>query len=264
MGKILLTSRRLAQYIVHMQREQALLTELGRHLRSAREAAGLTLSGLARKADVARRTLTEAEAGRANLTILKLARLSHALRVPLARLCDLSVGAVQAERVALVGLRGAGKSSVGRALALELEVPFVELDERVERLAGMTLAELFDLRGASTYRRLEREALEAVLAEGGRQVIAAGGSIVQDEDTFARLREACRTVWLRATPEEHLTRVVAQGDPRPMAGRPRAMDELREILADREPSYARCDATVETSGRDARAVTAEVAAWFGR
>lgn len=241
-----------------MASDQALLNELGRRLRGAREAAGLSVSDLARRSGISRRTVTEVEAGRANPSILKLSCLARALRTPLGQLCDLPLGVFRGERVALVGLRGAGKSTVGRQIALAMEAPFVELDERVERLAGMSLAELFDLRGAGTYRRLQREALEEVLAEGQRQVIATGGSIVQDEETFARLREACRTVWLRATPEEHLARVLDQGDRRPSAGRPRAMEELREILASREPSYGLCEKTVETAGREPDEVVGEV------
>jgi XRE family transcriptional regulator, aerobic/anaerobic benzoate catabolism transcriptional regulator len=246
-----------------MAREQALLTELGRRLRSSREGGGWSVSEVARRAGVSRRTLTEAEAGRANLTVLMLARLARVLRAPLGELCDLPLGAVQGERLALVGLRGAGKSTVGRQVALALEVPLVELDARVEALAGMTLSELFDLRGASTYRRLEREALEEVLSEGQRVVLVAGGSIVQDAANFARLREAARTVWLRASPEEHLTRVLDQGDGRPSAGRPRAMEELRDILARRGPLYALCDLEVDTSGRAPDEVVAEVLAWWG-
>jgi len=243
-----------------MRTEQALLTELGQRLRTAREAAGLSGAELARRAEVSRRTVTEAEAGRANLSVLKLARLARVLRAPLAELCDLPLGALRGERLALVGLRGAGKSTVGRQVALALEAPFVELDERVEALAGMSLAELFDLRGAETYRRLEREALEEVLSEGGRQVIATGGSIVQDDGTFSRLREACHTVWLRATPEEHLERVLDQGDRRPTEGRPRAMEELREILGRRAPRYALCERAVDTSDRAPEQVAHEVLA----
>lgn len=236
---------------------QALLQQLGQRIRDARQEAGLTVSDLARAAGLSRRHVAEAEAGRANLTILKLAQLAEALHVPLGGLCDLRTSPAP-ERVALVGLRGAGKTTVGRHLALEREVPFIELDQRVEELAGMALAELFDLHGEETYRSLEREALEHVLASSSRSVIAAGGSIVTSPATFARLREACRTVWLTAEPEDHLARVLHQGDGRPMEGRPRAMDELRAILERRSPLYAACDIRVDTSGKEPDEVAREV------
>ena len=245
-----------------MVRSQAILAELGRRLRGARGEVGLSVSELARRAELSRRYVTEAEAGRANLSVLKLARLAATLGRPLRELCDLPLATSGNERVALVGLRGAGKSTLGRRLALTLEVPFVELDERVEELAGMTLAELFDLRGVGTYRSLERDALEQVLSEGQRQVIATGGSIVTSAETFARLRESCRTLWLSATPDEHLARVLEQGDRRPMQGRPRAAEELREILEQRQPSYALCEKTIDSAGRAPEAVLAEALEWL--
>lgn len=238
---------------------QALLLELGRRLRQARQGARLNVSELAREAGLSRRYVTEAEAGRANPTIEKLAALARALRVPLRDLCDLEPGPGQrGERVALVGLRGAGKTTVGRRLALALEAPFVELDRRVEELAGMPLGELFDLEGVDTFRRLEREALERVLAEGSRLVLATSGSIVDSRESFERLRGACHTVWLTAAPEEHLERVLAQGDRRPVQGHPRALEELRDLLARREARYAECELTVSTSGRGIDAVVQEV------
>lgn len=235
-----------------------LLLALGQRLRRAREAAGLSVAELARRARVSRRHVTEAEAGRANLTLLKLADLALPLGVSLAHLCDLPLSA-RGERYALIGLRGAGKTTVGKLLARELEARFVELDERVEARAGLSLAELFDLHGVEAYRRHERAALEEVLAEGQRLVLATGGSLVTSEETFARLRAACRTVWLRAQPEVHLARVAGQGDGRPMAGRPRALEELRAILARRAPLYALADVTVDTDERPAAEVAAEVA-----
>ena len=223
----------------------------------------VTVTELAERAGLSRRYVTEAEAGRANLTVLKLARIASALRLPLGDLCDLPEFGPPTERVALVGLRGAGKSTVGRLLAKELEVPFVELDERVERRAGLSLAAIFDLQGVETYRRYEREALEEVLSEGQRQVIATGGSIVTSDATYARLRESCRTVWLQAAPEEHLQRVLDQGDHRPVEGHPRALDELREILERRGGLYALADRRIRTSERTPEDVVGDLTERLG-
>jgi XRE family transcriptional regulator, aerobic/anaerobic benzoate catabolism transcriptional regulator len=237
-----------------------LLRRFGERLRLARLDSGLSLAELARRAGLSRRYATETEAGRANPSLLKLAQLAGALGLPLRELCDLPTRSYRGERLALVGLRGAGKSTVGQLLAHALEAPFVELDRRVEEHAGMSLAELFDLHGAERFHQLEAAALEQVLGEADRLVLATGGSIVADRTTFARLRETCRTVWLRAEPEEHLARVLAQGDRRPMRDRPRAMEELRELLARRAPEYGRCELTVETTGRTVDEVVREVLA----
>lgn len=227
---------------------QRILDELGSRLRAARARSELSVSDLAREAGVSRRYVTEAEAGRANLSIVKLAELSHALGVPLADLCAVPL-ARTLERVALVGLRGAGKSTIGPRLAAELDAPFVELDRRVEEAAGMALAEIFNVHGEAGFHRFESEALERLLAEGERVVLAAGGSIVASPQSFRRLLASCRTVWLRAQPAEHLQRVRDQGDLRPMQDRPRAMLELQALLAAREPDYRRCEIAVETSAR---------------
>ncbi len=229
---------------------QDFLEELGRRLRAARERAGKSLRETAEEAGLSRRYLTEAEAGRANPSAWVLARLCRALRLPLGELLDIPWRSAAEERLALVGLRGAGKSTVGRHLARALEVPFVELDQRVEELAGLSLGALFELHGPEAFQRLEGEALEGVLAEGERLVLATGGSLVTHARTFARLRATCRTVWLSARPEEHFRRVRAQGDRRPMLGRPRAMEELETLLAQRAPLYASCDHHVDTSGRE--------------
>lgn len=246
---------------------QASLARLGARLRALREERGLALAELARQAGVSRRYLTEAEAGRANPTVLVLERLAAALGMqPAALLAPLDAERATGagERIALLGLRGAGKTSVGRLLARELEVPFVELDQRVEELAGLPLAELFDLRGPEAFERFEAEALERVLAEGHRLVLATGGSLVMHARTFARLCATCRTVWLRAEPEEHFARVLGQGDRRPMRARPRAMEELRGLLEERAGLYARCELTLATSGRTPEELARELARRFGR
>lgn len=238
-----------------MSGTQAFLGRLGQRLRGLREEAGLTVTELARQAGLSRRFLTETEAGRANPSVASLVRLAEALGATPAGLLPEALER-RSERLALLGLRGAGKSTVGKALALALEVPFVELDRRVEERSGLQLGELFDLHGPEGFRRHEAEALEEVLAEGDRMVIATGGSLVTHGATFQRLRATCRTVWLRAEPEEHFARVVAQGDRRPIEARPRAMEELRGILAAREPLYGRCELELSTSGRAAEAVVA--------
>ncbi len=245
--------------MAHPMDRQGFLDQLGRRLRRAREERGLALAEVARRAGVSRRTLTEAEAGRANPSAIVLARLAEALDRPLAWLMDVPLGVRRPnERIALVGLRGAGKSTVGRKLARELEVPFVELDLCVEDTAGLALAEIFALHGEEGFHRFEAEALEGVLAQGERVVLAAGGSIVNSAANFARLCAACRTIWLCATPKEHFARVLEQGDARPMRNRPRAMEELASILERREPLYSRCASTVDTTGRDVDEVVAEL------
>lgn len=242
-------------------RPEAILAVVGKRLAAARQRAGLTLSDAAQRAGLSRRYVSMAENGDANLSLLKLAALSVALRIPLRELCDIDVAGAPALRVALLGLRGAGKSSVGRSLARKLEVPFFELDRLIEDRAGMSLAPLFEIHGEARYRELQRAALEDWLEHHGSGVLATGGSIVRDEAAFARLRSTCRTVWLKAAPEEHWQRVVDQGDMRPMRNNPRAMAELQQILAAREPSYALADFTAITSGQEVEGVAGEIAAW---
>jgi XRE family aerobic/anaerobic benzoate catabolism transcriptional regulator len=161
--------------------------------------------------------------------------------------------------VALLGLRGAGKTTVGRRLARRLRVSFVELDRRVEEAANLTLAEIFSLHGEEYYRRLERQALRDILDAGARVVVATGGGIVTNPDTLALLRQRATTVWLKAAPEDHWNRVVKQGDRRPMANHPQAMHDLRALLAAREPLYSSAAMTVNTSGHSLREVVDGIA-----
>jgi XRE family transcriptional regulator, aerobic/anaerobic benzoate catabolism transcriptional regulator len=153
------------------------------------------------------------------------------------------------DRIALIGLRGAGKSTLGRMLAEELRYPFVEVNREVERLAGCSPQEIHGLYGANAYRRYERQALEEVIARNPRAVIATPGGLVSEPTTFNLLLQNCLTIWLKAAPDEHMSRVVAQGDARPMAGNRQAMDDLRLILAERAPFYAKADLTCDTSGK---------------
>lgn len=239
---------------------EALLRALGRRVRERREGAGLALAALAREAGVSRRYLTDAEAGRANPSVLVLAQLARALGCLPADLLGSDGLRRTSERIALVGLRGAGKSTVGAKLALALEAPFIELDQRIEELAGLSLGELFDLHGQTAYARFEAEALEEVLAQGDRAVIATGGSIVNHPQAFERLLATCRTVWLRAPGPVHYARVLDQGDRRPMKNRPRAMEELESLLEARLPLYRRAEITVDTEALDPEGVVAAVVA----
>lgn len=151
-------------------------------------------------------------------------------------------------RVALLGIRGAGKTSVGVRVATKLDVPFIELDALIEQLAGLSLGSIFELHGEGYYRRLERQALLSLLSRPSF-VVATGGSIVSSDESYALLRSACQTVWLKSTPEDLWSRVVAQGDGRPMRENPRAMDELRALVDARAPLYARAALTIDTEGR---------------
>lgn len=243
-------------------RPQALLAEMARRLRSARESTGLSVADVASRAGVSPRYLRMAEAGEANLSLLKLAGLARALRLPLGQLCDLDLSAPPQLRVALLGVRGAGKTTIGRLLAQSIEVPFVELDALVEERAGMPLERLFAVHGEDWYRELQTEALEAWLAQHGSGVLATGGSIVNDEPCYHRLRSTCRTVWLKASAEQHWRRVVDQGDLRPMEGRPRAMVQLENLLAERAPRYALADLALETDGKQPEEVAGELAEWL--
>jgi XRE family aerobic/anaerobic benzoate catabolism transcriptional regulator len=163
-------------------------------------------------------------------------------------------------RIALLGLRGSGKSTLGQLLAKERGVPFIELDREIERTTGTSLTEIFQLFGQETFRRAEREALDRVLSEHTDFVMATSGSIVTEAATLELLLSSCFTVWVRAEPDAHMARVVAQGDLRPMSANPRAMDDLVSILNSREPLYAKADATLDTSGRSIERSLAELAA----
>jgi len=160
--------------------------------------------------------------------------------------------------IALLGLRGAGKTTVGRKLARIMRIPFLELDRRVEETAGLTLEEIFALHGEGYYRRLELETLARVLEGGGSFVLATGGGLVTSPEAYDLLRRRTLTVWLRATPADHWNRVVQQGDRRPMAEHPQAMAELRRMLASREALYAQAEYTVDTSRRSVAAVVAAI------
>ena len=223
-----------------------LLLSLGRRARAQRLAHGWTLRDIAERSGVSARFLVQLEAGRGNISVKRLAEVARALETTPAALLT-NDAAPARSIIALMGLRGAGKTTIGRRLARRRRVPFVELDRLVEEAADLSLGELFTLHGEDYYRRLEREVLDDVLKEGRPMVLATGGGLVASADTFALLRTSAITVWLRARPEDHWNRVVRQGDRRPMANHPQAMADLRALLAVREPLYAMADHTIDTA-----------------
>jgi XRE family aerobic/anaerobic benzoate catabolism transcriptional regulator len=230
--------------------ETAFLSQLGVRVRRARSRAGLTRRRLSERSGVSERYLAQLESGDGNISILLIRRVAAALGADLHELIGQRVDTGRRGRVALIGLRGAGKSTLGARLAERMGVPFFELDSEVEREMGATLESVFAMYGQDAYRDGERRALARLIEQHERSVIATGGSLVVEPQTYQLLRSRCLTVWLRATPEEHMNRVIAQGDLRPIQGREHAMTELRTILAQRERLYALADATVDTSAHD--------------
>jgi XRE family transcriptional regulator, aerobic/anaerobic benzoate catabolism transcriptional regulator len=259
------------------------LASLGRRVREAREQRGMARKVLSRTADVSERYLAQLEAGEGNASVVLLRRVAVALGVRLTDLLDSAEPvaehrlirrfldslprerleevlrrltqdfgqeeAVRRKRITLIGLRGAGKSTLGAELAKTLRRRFVELDKEIEREAGISLPEVFLLYGQEGYRRIERRCLERMINSQEDMVLTVGGGIVSEPETYELLLLNCYTVWVKAAPEEHMARVVAQGDLRPMAGHAEAMEDLRNILSARESLYGKADAVVDTSGR---------------
>ena len=272
----------------------AYLRRLGERVRVLRHQRGMTRKALAQHAKVSERYLAQLEGGKGNMSIVLLRRIGRALGLPVTQLVhdgaepalDLVLlsqflerlsppalaearnlllhhfsepsEAAQRQRVALIGLRGGGKSTIGALLAERLSVPFIELDSEIERRSGASLSEIFEMFGQETFHRAEREALDDVLRRHPRFVIATGGSIVTEPGTLELLLSSCFTVWVRAEPEEHMKRVMAQGDLRPMANSTRAMDDLIAILKSREPLYAKAQVALSTTGRTPEQNTIEL------
>jgi XRE family transcriptional regulator, aerobic/anaerobic benzoate catabolism transcriptional regulator len=237
---------------------KAFLQDLGQRVRLLRTRRGMTRRILAAQSGVSERYISAVEAGTGNGSILLLRALAAALNVDLRALLEdeadptaphIARGANYHDRIALIGLRGAGKSTLGPLLAERLGAPFLELDQEIETEAGLGLGEIMELHGQAGFRRLERRVLDRLIAANAKAVIAAGGGIVAEPATFARLLEACLAVWIKAAPEEHMQRVIGQGDLRPMRDNRRSMADLRAILASREALYARADIQLETTSR---------------
>ena len=264
---------------------EAYLSRLGERVRLLRSQRGMTRKALSLHAKVSERYLAQLEAGKGNGSIVLLRRVAKAIgtsvaelvregpepaieltlltqyleRLPPETLAEVRrlvterfrspAEADRSRRIALIGLRGGGKSTLGPLAAQALGVPFIELDREIERRAGASLSEIFDMFGQQTFRRAEREALEDVLRQNRHFVMATSGSIVTDPGTMEMLLSSCFTVWVRAEPEDHMRRVMDQGDMRPMAKSARAMEDLIAILKSREPLYAKAEASLITTGK---------------
>ena len=263
-----------------------LLVALGERLRTLRARRGLTRKAVALAADVSERYLANLEYGTGNASLLILDQVARAIHCSMAELIgDVSTsspewllireqlegrseadlrrariaigqalgtgGDLQAKskRVALIGLRGAGKSTLGKMLADDLDMPFIELSREIEQVAGCSIREIHDLYGTNAYRRYERRALEEAIQIYPEMVLATPGGLVSDPATLNLLLAHCTTVWLQADPEEHMARVAAQGDLRPMAASAEAMEDLKRILAGRAAFYSKADLSVDTSGQ---------------
>lgn len=235
-------------------RPEQFLTWLGGQLRERRKLRGLSQDQLGRLAGLSTRYISQIEAGRGNLSILRLLELTQALGISLQDV-------LQTDKlhpiVALIGLRGAGKSTVGKDLARRLDRPFAELDGLIEDEVGLGLAEIFAIHGENYYRRLEREVLTRFVSRGTSAVLATGGSLVTDRGSFDLLKGSAVIIWLRARPELHLDRVSAQGDRRPMAGRADPLSDLTLLLRERESLYAEADITIDTTGLSIEEVVSE-------
>lgn len=267
------------------KREDAeFLRAFGERVRGERARRGMSRKLLAQHAGISERYLTQLESGRGNVSVLLMKHIARALGVPLVRLFDETAAppelmlvrqflarlspeqlneayealttrfagdasASRSRRIALVGLRGAGKTTIGSSLAKARKIPFFELDREVERLSGTSLGSILELYGQQAYRRYELQALQELLGSVPEFVLATGGSLVSETPTYELLLRSCFTVWVRTTPEEHMRRVLAQGDLRPMAGSQQAMEDLRRILRERAELYSRADLTLDTTGK---------------
>ncbi len=241
-----------------MNEKSSLLESIGARIRELRSRRGWTRAKLAERAQLSLRFLAQLESGRGNISVNRLAQVAEALNCSLRQLIPTSIPRSRRQTkplrekktvIALIGLRGAGKTSVGARLTKKLRLPFVELDAEIERAASMPLAQVFSMHGESYYRRLELQCLDRVLQQASPIVLATGGSIVTDPRTWNLVRQKCVTVWLRATAEVYWRRLLKQGDTRPMKDNPAAMTELRALLKVREPLYAQADYTIDTSKR---------------
>ena len=287
------SSKELAPQHVPRDSEDGFLLYLGKRVRELRNRRGMTRKMMAREADVSERHLAQLEAGEGNVSIVLLRRIAGALHVSLAELfapeaetqhekvliqrflerlpahrVEDAMSRLMREfgdeekarrrRLALVGIRGAGKSTLGSRLGRDMNLSFIELDREIEKDTGMPLGEIFSLYGQTGYRTIEKRLLERVLQEHERAIISVGGGVVSEKETYDYLLSNCYTIWIKARPEEYMARVIAQGDLRVMGGSNQAMEDLRRILEAREPLYRKADLYLETSGNSVDESLAEL------
>jgi XRE family transcriptional regulator, aerobic/anaerobic benzoate catabolism transcriptional regulator len=229
------------------EQEQTYLAALGERMREIRSLNGMTRKQLSQSSGLSERYLAQLENGEGNISILLLRRVLQVLNVPISRvLTELDRSQRRNHAVALIGMRGAGKTTLGKALAKTLKRPFIEVDSEIEKEAGADLSEIFALAGPEGYAKYEATVLNRLLTNPDF-IIATGGSVVNFPNIYQQLRAQAQVIWLKAQPEDYMQRVIAQGDLRPMSGRPTAMVELRQLLKVRNPLYELAEYTVETS-----------------
>ncbi len=229
---------------------EALTRGVGALVRQGRARHGLTRRALGAATGISERYLAQLEAGSANVSLNLLARIGAALEVSIHALIppDEAHFGLARKGFALIGLRGAGKTTLGERLGQQTGLAFVRLTQAIVERAGMETGELMELAGSEAFRRMEVEALENLIARPGRMVLETSGGIVADGEAYDLVRRHFHTVWIRASPEDHMARVVAQNDLRPMAGREAAMDDLRRLLAERQAAYGAAAFTLDTHG----------------
>lgn len=239
----------------HFDAEARFVADLGLRIRRLRERRGISRRRVADESRISERYLAQIESGNGNVSIVLLRRVANTLGVGIAQILameDVDPDAARRNRIALIGMRGAGKSTLGAMLADALRIPLVELNREIARETGLPAGEVMALYGHAAYRRIEQRVFERVVREQAQVVIVAGGGIVNEDAAFDLLLANCFTVWIKARPEEHMARVLAQGDLRPMAGNARAMDDLKRILSAREAMYRKADVVIDTSGETPR------------
>lgn len=240
-----------------------MLQTVGARVRALRDEKSLSRRELSRLSGVSERFLAQLEGGNGNISLARLADVCDALGTTPSAILDGTSNVGQHDIIALLGVRGAGKSSVGAELAKQRQVEFVEIDGLIEKAAGLSLAEIFEMHGETYYRKLERDVLGTILSGKHPAVIATGGSIVNHEENFSLLQRAACTVWLKARPQDHWNRVIEQGDERPMAENPHAFSELKALLAAREKLYASSNFIIDTADKSVEQVVHSVAEAIG-